>query len=204
MSGGPSLRHGVVLVLWVLVIAVVFRMTSRWITQTPAVETFRDEGLFTAELEIWLAMLSILAAVSVGLGSLFVVWCIGVVRDFALPIGTWITWTLSSLVVLVLMFYGLIASSELVETHPLSRRFTDMVRPLSVLVAACCVPGLSYLGLLRSAAASDPPFAPPDSGIDRLFEIRRSLDRATAGLGAILTLIVIATGYDRGDIHLGR
>jgi hypothetical protein len=165
-------------------------------------------GQNTSLLKIWAILMGATTGCALAVGLWLGLWLRGFLRRFANPIG-WRTWASWLLIIAVVLGAALsvsklvLPSSSVIVAHiDLQHLQTRVVTFIGVVAA---VPGLlGFLAIHLMATRKDQWPAQPDDAalatIVRLIDIRRDLQRILAGLGLLLTILVITTAARRQEV----
>lgn len=182
--------------LGVVGVAIGFWVTHQYVRQADVVSRLYDEQLANADLNVWLVLLGSIGALALAIALLSILWLVELARDSkALDQKTLWIWGVAVAVVVAAVIVTVIKSSG--ETGALNSSVGEATHMITIGVACCSLPGLLYFAALRSITNDDSFCRDETTSIGRLFLLRRLLFRQTALFGALLTLIVIATGIRR-------
>jgi hypothetical protein len=187
--------NGVLLIVIFTVFVVGYSSTEGFIKTRAVAKEFES---VPEEFGLWTAVLGMVG----GLGAVSLIYCtaavIGVCRLFVkLSRQTVIVALAGAVASLVAIFTALImASIDLPES--VDTRLAGATRPFVVCGAGCAVPGLMGLLLVRAIARHNDEWS--ETGLCKvalILRLRTDSRRLLGMLGALLTLLVIATGLRR-------
>jgi hypothetical protein len=177
-----------------------------WIMRAHATVLFRGQNI--SLLKIWAILMGATTGCALAVGVWMGSWLYFFLRRFARPIGrrTWASWMFIIVVImgtaLIVSVLVLPSSSVTVKHIDLQHRQTQVVTAIGV---AAALPGiLGFLAIHSMATRKEEwPAQPEDvalAAIVRSIDIRRDLQRILAGLGLLLTILVITTAARRQEV----
>lgn len=175
-----------------------FWLTHWYVRGRGAIDALYDEKSASADVDVWLILLGSIGATALAIGLLSISWLFDLARDSdTLEPRTISIWSIATGCAVAALIVTVIYVSGEAETGALNGSVASATRALTVGVALCSVPGLLYFVALRTVARDDDWLSGGATPVERLFLLRRLLFRQTSLFGALLTLIVIATGLRR-------
>lgn len=178
--------------------AIGFWLTNWYLRERGAIQGLYAENSASADLDVWLVLLASIGALAFAVGVLSIGWLRELARDStALSPRTISVWSMATGCAGAVLISTVIWGSNEAERAGLSGAVADATRLLTIGVALCSFPGLLYFAALRTVAGDDDWMGDGSTTVGKLFLLRRLLYRQTSLFGALLTLIVIATGLRR-------
>jgi MFS family permease len=172
-----------------------FTATAFYMPTTPPADILDDIAIY----DVWTGLLAGMVGFAMGASVMFIVrWrsIVAVATDRP-PARTTLGWCLVVVAVLGAILGGLIVAAAIAPPS-IGRSANRSTWPVTIIVAACAIPGLVTFLAIRWLAAEDHNWREDTRcRTQLLLRLRVELRRSLAALGALLTLLVVTAGTRR-------